>query len=104
MKLVLLRDMDDPIILTQYVDDVVFFKSINPLYLYTLKEILLLFQVITDLAINFSKSSVYHANNNVEKIREGSVIFGCIWENFIFNILDLKWSPIVPIIFTGSSW
>lgn len=68
---------DEYINIIQYADDVIFFSWNNPQYLYGLKKVLLLFQVITGLAINFNKSCMYHATNNLDKIREGSTILNC---------------------------
>lgn len=41
------------------------------------KRILLLFQVITGLAINCDKSKVYHVNNSFEQVSSSIEILGC---------------------------
>lgn len=52
-----------------------------------LKKVLLLFQVITGLSINFSKSSIYHVSNERSSALTGLEILGCQFDKLPFKYL-----------------
>lgn len=92
----------------QYADDTILFVENDARSIRKLKTILLLFQVITGLSINFDKSHVYHVSNDTDKVKEGLEILGCKSDRIPFKYLgtwvgqDKKscdtWSPLKNIM------
>lgn len=48
---------------------------------------LLLFQVITGLSINFGRSYVYHISNDADSVQDGIEILGCQFVSLAFRYL-----------------
>lgn len=61
----------------QYADDTVLFIQNSKKDIRGMKRVLLLFQSITGLAINFNKSLVYHTSNDRDCLKAGIKILGC---------------------------
>lgn len=61
----------------QYADDTILFIKNEEHSIKGLKKVLLLFQAITGLSINFRKSVVYHVSNDKEIVVKGTTILGC---------------------------
>lgn len=60
----------------QYADDTVLFINNSEEDIRGIKSVLMLFQTITGLAINFNKSMVYNVSNDKHKVEMGIKIFG----------------------------
>lgn len=54
-----------------------------------LKKILLLFQVITGLSINFQKSQIFHVSNKYEQATKSMEILGCHFGMLPFKYLGM---------------
>lgn len=61
----------------QYADDTVLFIQNSKKAIRGMKRVLLLFQSITGLAINFNKSLVYHTSNDRDCLKACIKILGC---------------------------
>lgn len=68
---------DGQIFHAQYADDTILFIKNDDHSIKGLKKVLLLFQVITGLSINFNKSMVYHVSNDKDCVARGTTILGC---------------------------
>lgn len=66
-----------PVTHFQYADDTVLFVKNDENVISEVKKLLLLFQAITGLAVNFKKSLVYHASNDTSKLASATQILGC---------------------------
>lgn len=76
-----------PITHFQYADDTILLVENKELYIRNIKKILLLFQAITSLSINFNKSKVYHTYNDSSVIRNGQEILECQFGKLSFKYL-----------------
>lgn len=94
-----------PITHFQYADDTVIFVNNDGNSLRVMKKLLLLFQAITGLEVNFSKSLVYHVSNDSDKTDMATSILGCQAGSIPFKYLgdwvgletrpSLKWKSLV---------
>lgn len=71
----------------QYADDAVLFINNSEEAIRGMKRVLLLFQSITGLTINFNKSLVYHVSNDTIKMQKGIEILGCQAGSITFKYL-----------------
>lgn len=71
----------------QYADDTILFIENDVHSVCNMKIILLLFQVISGLAINFNKSQVYHVTNDRNKVDKAMEIMGCNFGMLLFKYL-----------------
>lgn len=62
---------EEPISHFQYADDTILFLDNSEHTIRGIKKVLLLFQVISGLSINFDKISMYHATNDNESLDQG---------------------------------
>lgn len=71
----------------QYANDTIVFVQNNDHSFIGLKKILLLFQVVTGLSINFNKSQVFHPSNDCMNVSSGMNILGCQFGIMPFSYL-----------------
>ena len=67
----------DPITHLQYADDTILFFQNNIKSVRGIKSVLLLFQIISGLKINFGKSYIYNAQNDQLALNESAGFLGC---------------------------
>ena len=67
----------EPITHLQYADDTILFFRDNVKSVRGIKTVLLLFQVISGLKINFGKSFIYNARNDHAALSESAAFLGC---------------------------
>lgn len=61
----------------QYADDTILFLKANMNSILGVKKVLLLFQTMSGLSINFDKSQIFDANNEVNRLEPWALALGC---------------------------
>ena len=92
---IMLGDQGGTVSHLQYADDTVIFVKNNSEPVSGVKRVLLGFEMLTGLRINFAKSTLYGFNSTVEELMEWSGIIGCKVGADSFNYLgpELAKSP-----------
>lgn len=102
---IVLSSQVDPVTHLQYADDTILFFKNNTKSIRCIKSVLLLFQIISGLKINFGKSFIYSACNDIHNLKECAAFLGCKVGKIPFPYLgawigkspsqDDFWTPLV---------